>query len=84
MIDGWDTLSDTEKANRVARKLLGFPKPEAGTYVMANIGELMRAGGPVVIDSKGSAKKWDGVGFPHGIAMTHMGVGCFGWIQTKS
>lgn len=78
----WDELSDIEKADRVAKRLLGPPEVAAGIYVSIHAEENLWTGDFVVLDLVGGASKWNGVGLPSGIAIRPIGRGCFGWIQT--
>jgi hypothetical protein len=80
----WDELSDIEKASRVAKRLLGPPKIAAGTYISVHATENMWTGDLVTLDTNSNAKKWDGFGFPSGVAICPLGEGMFGWIQTTS
>lgn len=80
----WDELSDTQKADKVAKRLLSNSKLPAGIYVSVHATENMWTGDIVVLDEKSNASKWTGTGHPSGIAIGPLGKGCFGWIQTKS
>lgn len=74
------------QAAKVARRLLGpNPRPvPAGIYMSVHAKENLWTGDVVVVDVDGGARKWDGVDFPHGIAIGPLSKGCIGWIQTKS
>lgn len=80
----WDELSDIDKAARIAKRLLGPPKLETGTYQHIHAAENMWTGDIVVVDKENNARKWNGIGIPSGIAISPLGKGCFGCIQIKS
>lgn len=83
-VPSWEEMSDVEKADRVAKRLLGFPKVPKGIHMTVHAKENLWDGDVVVVDIDGGARKWDRVGLPSGIVIGPIGKGMFGWIQTKS
>jgi hypothetical protein len=69
------------QADKVARRLLGFPR--AGKYKSVHATENLPFGQYVVLDGL-DAKKWNGIGQPDGVTVSPLGRGLHGWVQIKS
>jgi len=75
---------EIQNAERVARRLLGFPKAGEVTYCSIAAAEDLWPCEVVTIDENCMAKRWDGTGKVTGFVVGPIRKGCFGWVQTKS
>lgn len=82
-MEGNFTDSEIEFAAKVAKRLLGPPKPTGGEYKYVKALDSLRCGDIVAIDFAGNAIKCNWSDLPNGIAISNIEKGNTGWIQTK-